>query len=139
MSSAAFDDSLGWLALIIEFPMPHGILIRRVQNGLLKEIIAHLCLILAGHRETGLICMRHIEDAVFGFIQQLAAQITVILTAGEDYQAQDDVFVLGSVHVDTQLVRRLPELLCKPQVRAVRRFRICHLRLTSHTPFNGLQ
>ncbi len=40
-ATTAFNDSLGWLTLIIKLPMANRVLIRRVQDRLLKKFINH--------------------------------------------------------------------------------------------------
>ena len=42
-ATAAIGDRLGGLALSVQFPVPRGILVRRVQNRTFKKSISHKC------------------------------------------------------------------------------------------------
>jgi hypothetical protein len=42
--SAFFNDLLCRLSLVVQFPIPDWIFIRRVENGLIEELVIHISL-----------------------------------------------------------------------------------------------
>jgi len=56
----------------------------------------------------------------------------------QEDQAEDDVLVLGGVHIASELVRRLPEDFLEPDVRAVAVSLIGRVPLSSHKPHLAL-